>query len=79
MCNGLVESFNGQLKLMLKPLCTERPRDWDKYLNPVLFAYRDAPQESLDFTSFELVYGRSVRGPMKILKNYGLRRFGCRG
>lgn len=68
MCNGLVESFNGQLKLMLKRLCAERPRDWDKYLNPVLFAYRDAPQESLGFSPFELVYGRSVRGPMKILK-----------
>ena len=39
MCNGLVESFNGQLKLMLKRLCSERTRDWNKYLNPVLFAY----------------------------------------
>ena len=68
MCNGLVESFNGQLKQMLKRLCAERPKDWDKYLNPVLFAYRDAPQESLGFSPFELVYGRSVRGPLAILK-----------
>ena len=61
MCNGLVESFNGQLKLMLKRLCSERTRDWNKYLNPVLFAYRDALKESLGFTPFELVFGRSVK------------------
>lgn len=28
MCNGLVERFNGTLKLVLKRLCAERPKDW---------------------------------------------------
>lgn len=68
MCNGLVEKFNGTLKLMLKRMCAERPKDWDKYLNALLFAYREVPQESLGFSPFELLYGHSVRGPMKILK-----------
>ncbi len=68
MCNGLVERFNGTLKLMLKRLCAERPKDWDKYLGPALFAYREVPQESVCFSPFELVYGWSVRGPMTILK-----------
>ncbi|KAK3109194.1 hypothetical protein FSP39_025154 [Pinctada imbricata] len=68
MCNGLVERFNGTLKQMLKRMCAERPRDWDKHLNPALFAYREVPQESLGFSPFELVYGRAVRGPMTILK-----------
>ncbi|KAK3085949.1 hypothetical protein FSP39_011202 [Pinctada imbricata] len=68
MCNGLVERFNGTLKQMLKRMSAERPRDWDKYLNAVLFAYREVPQESLGFSPFELVYGRTVRGPMMILK-----------
>lgn len=67
-CNGLVERFNGTLKQILKRLCAEKPKDWDKYLNAVLFAYRELPQESLGFSPFELVYGRSVRGPMSILK-----------
>ncbi|XP_062603479.1 uncharacterized protein LOC134265246 [Saccostrea cucullata] len=67
-CNGLVESFNGTLKQMLKRLCSEKPKDWDKYLSAVLFAYREVPQESLGFSPFELVYGRSVRGPISILK-----------
>ena len=68
MCNGLVERFNGSLKQILKRLCAEKPKDWDKYLGAVLFAYRDVPQESLGFSPFELVYGRSVRGPMSILR-----------
>ena len=67
-CNGLVERFNGTLKQMLKRMCKERPKDWDKYINPLLFAYREAPQESLGFSPFELLYGRTVRGPMQILR-----------
>ena len=68
MCNGLVEKFNGTLKQMLRRMCAERPKDWDKYLNALLFAYREVPQESMGFSPFELLYGHGVRGPMKILK-----------
>ncbi|XP_069108215.1 uncharacterized protein, partial [Argopecten irradians] len=68
MCNGLVERFNGTLKAMLRKMCAERPRDWDKYLNALLFAYREVPQESLGYSPFELLYGRTVRGPMMILR-----------
>ena len=68
MCNGLVEKFNGTLKTMLKRVCAEKPHDWDKYLNAALFAYREVPKESLGFSLFDLIYGRSVRGPMAILK-----------
>lgn len=67
-CNGLCERFNGTLKRMLMRLCEEKPKDWDRYIAPVLFAYREAPQESLGFSPFELLYGRTVRGPMAILK-----------
>ena len=68
MCNGLVERFNGTLKTMLKRMCVEKPKDWDRYLPALLFAYREVPQESLGFSPFELLYGRTVRGPMTILK-----------
>ena len=68
ICNGLVERFNGTLKLILKRLSSERPRDWDRYLPAVLFAYREVPQESTGFSPFELLYGRNVRGPMNLLK-----------
>ena len=68
MCNGLTETFNGTMKSMLKRLCSEQPRQWHRYINPLLFAYREVPQESTGFSPFELLYGRAVRGPMTILK-----------
>ena len=67
-CNGLVEKFNSTLKGMLKRLAADRPKDWDRYLNAALFAYREVPQESLGFSPFELLYARPVRGPMTILR-----------
>ena len=68
ICNGLVERFNGTLKKMLTKMCMERPKDWDKYVDPLLFAYRKVPQESLCFSPFELIYKWPVRGPMQILR-----------
>ena len=68
MCNGLTEKFNGTMKSMLKRLCSEQPRQWHRYINPLLSAYREVPQESTGFSPFELLYGRAVRGPMFILK-----------
>ena len=38
-CNGLVEKFNGTLKNMLKRLCVEQPRQWDRFVTSLLFAY----------------------------------------
>ena len=68
-CNGLVEKFNGTLKRMLRRLCHEQPRQqWHRVINSLLFAYRKARQEVSGFSPFELLYGRTVRGPVRILK-----------
>ena len=66
--NGLCERINGVLKSMLKTMCQERLKDWDRYLPAILFAYREVPQSSTGFSPFELLYGRAARGPMQILK-----------
>ena len=68
ICNGLVERWNGTLKSMLKRLCQDQPKQWHRLINPVLFAYREVPQESTGFSPFQLLYGRAVRGPGTILK-----------
>ena len=68
ICNGLVKRFNGTLKKMLRRLCNEQPRQWPRFVNPLLFAYREAPQKATGFSPFELLYGRIVRGPVQILK-----------
>ena len=67
-CNGLCERYNGTLKQMLRRLCGDRPRDWDRYIPALLFAYREVPTESLGYSPFELLYGHSVRGPMQVLR-----------
>ena len=68
ICNGLVERWNGTLKPMLKRLCQDQLKLWHRLINPVLFAYREVPKESTGFSPFQLLYGRSVRGPGTILK-----------
>lgn len=34
-----------------------------------LFAVCECPQESLEYSPFELLYGRQIRGPLKVLKD----------
>ena len=67
-CNGLVERWNGTLNSMLKRLCQDQPKQRHRLINPVLFAYREVSQELTGFSPFQLLYGRSVRGPGTILK-----------
>ena len=67
-CNSLAEKFNGTLKNMLKRLCDEQPRQWDRFVNPLLFAYRELPQESTGFAPFELLFDQTVPGQMQILR-----------
>ena len=66
--NGLVERFNGTLKAMLKKFVGEHVQAWERYLPYLLFAYREVPYESTGYSPFELLYGRTVRGPLAIVK-----------
>ena len=60
MCNGQVQRFKGTLKSMVKKMTIEKPRDWDRYIPAVLFAYREVPHESLGFPPFELLHGQPL-------------------
>ena len=64
----LVERFNQTLKQMLRKMIDEEGRDWDKLVPYILFAYREVPQSSTEFSPFEMVYGRDVRGSLDISK-----------
>eukprot|EP00079_Xenopus_tropicalis_P020074 XP_012810580.1 PREDICTED: uncharacterized protein LOC105945996 [Xenopus tropicalis] len=68
--NGLCERFNGTLKNMLRTFVEAGEGDWEKFLPCLLFAYREVPQESTGFSPFELLYGRRVRGPLDLLREY---------
>ena len=62
MVNVMVEKWNGALKRMLRRICSERQRDWDRCLELFIFVYRGVPQESMNLSHFELLHERTVRG-----------------
>ena len=53
---------------MIRTYCLDFEKDWDEGVHLLLFAARKAVQETLGFSPFELVFGRTVRGPFKLLK-----------
>ena len=53
---------------MIRSYCFDTEKDWDEGIHLSLFAVRKSVQESLGFSSFELVFGYTVRGPLKLLK-----------
>ena len=71
--NGLCEKANDTVKQMLRKLSAERPKDWDRILPGVLFAYREVPQATTGFSPFEMVYGVKPRGPLSLLRDLWLK------
>ena len=65
---GALERFHQTLKSMLRAYCKEFERDCDEGTPLLLFATRGVTQESLGFSPAELVFGHTVRGPLKPLK-----------
>ena len=53
---------------MMRTYCLEFDKNWDEGVHLLLFAVRESIQDSLGFSPFELVFGHSVRGPLKMLK-----------
>ena len=44
--NGMLERFHGTLKTMLRKMASEKPKNWERYVPALLFAYREMPNES---------------------------------
>ena len=65
---GALERFHQTLKNMIRSYCFDTEKDWDEGIHLLLFAVRESVQESLGFSPFELVFGHSVRGLLKLLK-----------
>ncbi|XP_063408799.1 uncharacterized protein LOC134692279 [Mytilus trossulus] len=56
---GALERFHQTLKNMIRTFCLQFDRDWDDGVHFLLFAVREAVQESLGFSPFELVFGHT--------------------
>ena len=63
---GALERFHQTLKNMIRSYCFDTEKDWDEGIHLLLFAVRESVQESLG--PFELVFGHTVCGPLKRLK-----------
>ena len=74
---GALERFHQTLKNMIRMYCQETEKNWDEGIHLLLFAARDSVQESLGFSPFELVFGHTVRGPLKLLKEKLLEDDDC--
>ena len=65
---GALERFHRTLKNMIRTYCFQTEKHWDEGIHLLLIASRESVQESLGFSPFELVFGHSVRGPFKLMK-----------
>ena len=72
---GALERFHQTLKTMIRSYCFDTEKDWDEGIHLFLFAARESVQESLGFSPFELVFGHTVRGPLKLLMNLLKEKF----
>ena len=55
--NGIVERFMGYLKNALTTMIEQRPKEWDRHVSAVLFAYRSSPHPETGETPFYLNKG----------------------
>ncbi|XP_042875418.1 uncharacterized protein LOC122255445 [Penaeus japonicus] len=64
---GALERSHQTIKSMLTKFCLENCKDWDEGIPLVLYALRSSKQESLGCSPNELLFGKEVRGPLKLL------------
>jgi hypothetical protein len=68
--NSLVERWNQTLKRSLNHIFnSDKPREWDRQLPYLLWAYRELPNATTGISPYQLVYGRLGRGPLSVLKD----------
>ncbi|XP_063436098.1 uncharacterized protein LOC134717538 [Mytilus trossulus] len=56
---GALERFHQTFKNMIRTFCLQFDRDWDDGVHFLLFAVREAVQESFGFSPFELAFGHA--------------------
>ena len=66
---GALERCHQTPKALLRKFCHDQDQEWDEALPFVLFAIRKTPNQFLGVSSFELLFGRKVRGPLKVIKD----------
>ena len=65
--NGILERWHSCLKGMIRKI-QGKSQQWDKLLKYCLLAYRATPHTATGFSPYELVHGKSMRGPLEAVK-----------
>jgi len=68
-----IERTIGTLKSMISKVAQKYPRSWHRYLSLILWAMREAVNETTGVSPFTLVYGRLPYGPLAVLREMWLR------
>ena len=63
-----MERLNKTLKSMIRKFVHKDSSNWDRWIDPLLFAVREVPQASTGFSPFELLFGRTPRGVLDLVK-----------
>ena len=70
---GCLRKISSNIEKHDQILLFDMEKYWDEGISLLLFAVRESVQESFWFSPFELVFGHTVRGPLKLLKKISLR------
>jgi hypothetical protein len=65
---GLVERAIGSIKSLVARVAAEHPKKWTAYLPFIMWALREAPNETTGVPPYLIVYNRLPSGPLAILK-----------
>lgn len=67
--NGRIERFHSTLKASLWKLYSDKPCERHCYLSAILSALCEMPRDRTGSSAFELLYRRTVMGPLSVLCN----------
>jgi hypothetical protein len=62
----MVERFNRTLEECIAKLVSNEGKEWDNFVDAVLFAYRTKKHKTTGFTPFYLIYGRQATLPIEL-------------
>ena len=66
--DGMVERLKRTNKHLLRKVLEKLSSQWDRALHHLMFAYREVSHAVTGLSTFELMYGGKVRGPLDVLK-----------
>ena len=64
--HGVIERTLKSLEDMIRKFLQTNQNDWDKLIDYLLFAMREAKHASTQFSPFEMLMGRKVSGPLTL-------------